>query len=183
MTATEPSEVLRIYPYDLSASAKLAWIYMVITARRPGFAELGHILGVTTRQARSIMSELAAAEGLPLPLPAQPSGRSSGLVPRSEINRSARHQSLVTRTGWVKNHKPGVPKITAAQAQLEGWFTPNKLGGLCECGCGDPAPIARRSARRENKVAGEPMHFIKGHAIRLPENAGAVADGRVETLA
>lgn len=38
---------------------------------------------------------------------------------------------------------------------------------LCECGCGEPAPIARKTQRRQAAVAGEPQRFIKGHQARL----------------
>lgn len=34
---------------------------------------------------------------------------------------------------------------------------------LCECGCGRPAPIAKRSNRERGHVAGQPTRFIAGH--------------------
>lgn len=34
---------------------------------------------------------------------------------------------------------------------------------LCECGCGLPAPIARRTDRRAGLFKGHPARFIKGH--------------------
>lgn len=34
---------------------------------------------------------------------------------------------------------------------------------LCECGCGQPAPIARQSLTKNGWVKGEPMRFIVGH--------------------
>ena len=34
---------------------------------------------------------------------------------------------------------------------------------LCECGCGNPAPIARRSGTHWGWVKGQPMRCIKGH--------------------
>lgn len=37
---------------------------------------------------------------------------------------------------------------------------------LCECGCGQPAPIATQTKRRDGHVKGEPMRFIRGHAHR-----------------
>lgn len=41
---------------------------------------------------------------------------------------------------------------------------------LCECGCGQPAPIARQKMRRGGRVysAGQPMRFIHGHNGRKP---------------
>lgn len=38
---------------------------------------------------------------------------------------------------------------------------------LCECGCGEPAPIARVTNRRQDSVKGEPQRFVLGHANRL----------------
>jgi hypothetical protein len=38
--------------------------------------------------------------------------------------------------------------------------------GLCECGCGKPAPLARQSDRTKGWVRGQPMKFISGHNIR-----------------
>jgi hypothetical protein len=40
---------------------------------------------------------------------------------------------------------------------------PNQNGGLCECGCGDPAPIATTTATAVGHIAGQPMRFIRGH--------------------
>jgi hypothetical protein len=38
--------------------------------------------------------------------------------------------------------------------------------GLCQCGCGRPAPIATTTSRRNGYVKGEPMRFIHGHHRR-----------------
>lgn len=34
---------------------------------------------------------------------------------------------------------------------------------LCECGCGNPAPIAKRSHSTWGWVKGQPMRFLRGH--------------------
>lgn len=34
---------------------------------------------------------------------------------------------------------------------------------LCECGCGNPAPLANRNIRRRDLVKGQPFRFIHGH--------------------
>jgi hypothetical protein len=34
---------------------------------------------------------------------------------------------------------------------------------LCECGCGLPAPIARRTNKRDGTVKGLPQRFVYGH--------------------
>ncbi len=37
---------------------------------------------------------------------------------------------------------------------------------LCECGCGLPAPIAKRTRAYQGHVKGQPMRFIHGHNRR-----------------
>ena len=34
---------------------------------------------------------------------------------------------------------------------------------MCECGCGNPAPIATRTNKRKNYIKGFPVRFISGH--------------------
>lgn len=51
----------------------------------------------------------------------------------------------------------------AAQRALE---VPREVK-LCECGCGEPAPIAARTSARWGHVQGQPMRFIRGHSARL----------------
>lgn len=34
---------------------------------------------------------------------------------------------------------------------------------LCECGCGQPTPIAKQTASRLGHVKGQPVRFIQGH--------------------
>jgi hypothetical protein len=38
---------------------------------------------------------------------------------------------------------------------------------LCECGCGQPAPIAKLTNRRQGTVKGQPQRFVLGHRSRL----------------
>jgi hypothetical protein len=35
--------------------------------------------------------------------------------------------------------------------------------GLCECGCGAEAPVARKTDARKGQVKGQPQRFISGH--------------------
>ena len=35
--------------------------------------------------------------------------------------------------------------------------------GLCQCGCGQPAPIATRTVASRGRFKGQPMRFIRGH--------------------
>jgi hypothetical protein len=43
---------------------------------------------------------------------------------------------------------------------------PVNPSGLCECGCGEPAPLARQSNTKLGYVLGEPKRFIRGHQRR-----------------
>jgi hypothetical protein len=36
---------------------------------------------------------------------------------------------------------------------------------LCECGCGETAPVAQRNRRDRGWVKGEPIRFISGHHL------------------
>lgn len=38
---------------------------------------------------------------------------------------------------------------------------------LCECGCGQPAPIAKRTNRQWGHVKGQPVRFIVGHHNKM----------------
>ena len=40
-------------------------------------------------------------------------------------------------------------------------------GALCECGCGEPAPLAIKTDRRRGWVKGEPLRFVYGHNARM----------------
>lgn len=37
---------------------------------------------------------------------------------------------------------------------------------LCECGCGQPTALAKRTSRKEGKIAGEPNRFVNRHHKR-----------------
>lgn len=45
--------------------------------------------------------------------------------------------------------------------------TTNKL---CECGCEQPAPIAKTTNRKKGRIAGQPMRFVHHHNARLNHN-------------
>jgi hypothetical protein len=41
--------------------------------------------------------------------------------------------------------------------------------GLCQCGCGQPAPIADQSERQRGWVKGKPKRYIAGHQARTKQ--------------
>ena len=48
--------------------------------------------------------------------------------------------------------------------------------GICHCGCGMPAPIAKKNSTRDKMVKGQPMTFIRGHAMGKFEAYRKVVD-------
>jgi hypothetical protein len=38
--------------------------------------------------------------------------------------------------------------------------------GLCRCGCGGKTPIAKRNRHKDNVLAGQPVHYMPGHALQ-----------------
>ena len=49
---------------------------------------------------------------------------------------------------------------------------------LCECGCGQPAPLAKETNARRNHVKGQPTRFIVGHWAKGTKNSQWVG-GRI----
>lgn len=45
-------------------------------------------------------------------------------------------------------------------------LTPPNPSGLCECGCGAPAPLAQQTDNARGYVQGQPMRFIRGHYVK-----------------
>ncbi len=48
-------------------------------------------------------------------------------------------------------------------------FGVNQNGGLCYCDCGEFTPICKGTDRRFGLVKGEPVRYINGHHLMLPE--------------
>ncbi len=42
---------------------------------------------------------------------------------------------------------------------------------LCECGCGNPAPIAKATVKRYGHIKGLPCRFIRGHILKTLSKA------------
>jgi hypothetical protein len=64
---------------------------------------------------------------------------------------------------------PGPRHVPAAAAILE----PRRI---CECGCGTPVSIARKTDARTGAVKGEYLRFVRGHASRLHHKRLEFAD-------
>lgn len=57
--------------------------------------------------------------------------------------------------------------------KIEPMFTPV----LCRCGCGEPAPIAKKTASRYGHIKGQPTKYVAGHTSRRRPVAQRLADG------
>lgn len=42
----------------------------------------------------------------------------------------------------------------------------NAMVGLCQCGCGEPAPISHYNSKPRGYVKGEPRKYVQGHHMR-----------------
>jgi hypothetical protein len=68
-------------------------------------------------------------------------------------------------TRYIRGHNPtGRPQARPA---------PPTSTKPCECGCGQPAPVAKRNDRRLGVVRGQPRRFIRGHASNTNREAYA----------
>jgi HNH endonuclease len=52
--------------------------------------------------------------------------------------------------------------------------------GLCHCGCGQPALIAKRTTSKYGHIKGQPIHYINGHYQRSTRLSPADVDYRVD---
>lgn len=50
------------------------------------------------------------------------------------------------------------------------------MSGLCECGCGEPTPLAKQTRTERGQIQGQPVRFIVGHTARLPRSPEHVAN-------
>jgi hypothetical protein len=55
----------------------------------------------------------------------------------------------------------------SARIKVADLFSGRYPAGLCQCGCGERAPIATRSDRRRGRVKGRSYRFIQGHGHRV----------------
>lgn len=60
------------------------------------------------------------------------------------------------------NHQ-GVEPLAVTGTQALQPEAGNPTVGLCQCGCGRPAPIASETKRKKGWVKGRPLRFIHGH--------------------
>lgn len=67
---------------------------------------------------------------------------------------------LVTRK-WKLGHNPKSHPYVGPVPD------PPNPGGMCLCGCGERAPVAKITSTRDGHVRGEPVKFIRGHGTKL----------------
>lgn len=54
------------------------------------------------------------------------------------------------------------------RARIAAELTTLESSGLCECGCGEAAPVAKLTNRNRGYIKGQPQRFVRGHAGRRP---------------
>ncbi len=69
------------------------------------------------------------------------------------------------------------PLVCNLPARADGRATD---GQLCHCGCGRPAPVAKRSDPRTGVIAGQPVRFISGHNNRQTRDIWARIQARCQ---
>lgn len=58
--------------------------------------------------------------------------------------------------------------VSIAKSGIDGRSEPGpNPSGLCMCGCGEPAPLARWNRATKGEIAGKPLRYIPGHKSRV----------------
>ena len=67
--------------------------------------------------------------------------------------------------------------MSAPKAPVHGWDCPpvdvavrlvaSQPAGMCQCGCGQPAPLVQRNNARLGHVVGDPLPYCSGHNKRV----------------
>lgn len=67
---------------------------------------------------------------------------------------------------FVRGHYSRTPAAKAGYEARRLKVTPRNPSGLCQCGCGQPAPIATKNAAARGYRKGDALPFIRGHYVR-----------------
>lgn len=78
---------------------------------------------------------------------------------RTDLAKKTRSEA-----GWVKGQPKRFIKGHNARKPIPSEPGPNRKNGFCECGCGNPAPIASSCNKAKGYVRGKPVRFLPGHA-------------------
>lgn len=83
---------------------------------------------------------------------------------------NSKHQ--ITHLGLVEESLPNGMAILQTPLGQDGFFIFGRInmGKLCECGCGNLAPIAKNNVKSKGWIRGQPKRFIHNHHIRLENN-------------
>lgn len=93
-------------------------------------------------------------------------GRSGALTPYGLGNRNGASVTMShsTRTPYF----PANLQYYAPWVAVHGLVAPY---GECQCGCGQPAPVARKTTNSKGRRKGYPVRFIRGHNARPFDSA------------
>jgi len=78
----------------------------------------------------------------------------------------------MTGAGTCYQHAP-VPHHTHAPKEGARMAVSDSSPKLCECGCGQPTPLLKRTRPYLGHVQGQPMRFVPTHGSRMPRKAPA----------
>lgn len=75
---------------------------------------------------------------------------------------------MTTELGEIIDETKSAPRCANSRGHdTEGVASmPKKSTTLCACGCGEPAPIVKKTERARGYIAGQPRKFIHGHNHR-----------------
>lgn len=59
-----------------------------------------------------------------------------------------------------------LPTVPMASQGVQPYYQDEKSAALCECGCGQPTPLAKQTFARRGVVKGQPVRFVSGHNLR-----------------
>lgn len=67
---------------------------------------------------------------------------------------------------FIRGHWSRTEGYRAQRVAMRKPVAPPNPSGLCMCGCGEPAPIAKRSKPNRGELVGHAQRFIVGHSPR-----------------
>lgn len=82
----------------------------------------------------------------------------------AKVTDSARGWVAGQPVRFIRGH---AAKLKAAEAAARRALEPPPGVKLCECGCGEPTPLAKWNNLARSHVAGQPVRFLQGHYARF----------------
>lgn len=90
------------------------------------------------------------------------------LTPIAQRNRKSIGHIKGQPLRFIRGHSGRALAATLRESTAAELAALDTGNGLCECGCGQPAPIAKLTNRRRGYVKGQPQKYICGHTAHKP---------------